>query len=150
MASLSWSGSMFEYLMPLLVMPTYDNTLLDQTCKAVVERQIEYGKQRGVPWGISESCYNATDTRRLPVPRVRRAGPGIQARPGRRSGDRTLRLGAGADGHAEESCANLQRLVAEGIEGRYGFYEAIDYTAARYLGAILARSCAPSWRTTSG
>ncbi len=42
---------MFEYLMPLLVMPTYDNTLLDQTYKAAVERQIEYGRQRGRPMG---------------------------------------------------------------------------------------------------
>ena len=52
---------MFEYLMPLLVMPTYENTLLDQTCKAAVARQIEYGRQRGVPWGMSESGYNAVD-----------------------------------------------------------------------------------------
>ncbi len=60
---LSWSGSMFEYLMPLLVMPTYENTLLDQTCKAAVKRQIEYGRQRGVPWGMSESGYNMVDVR---------------------------------------------------------------------------------------
>src|SRR5208282_5871872 len=53
----SWSGSMFEYLMPLLVMPTYENTLLDQTYRAAVARQIEYGTKRGVPWGISESGY---------------------------------------------------------------------------------------------
>ena len=52
---------MFEYLMPLLVMPTYENTLLDQTCRAAVERQIDYGRQRGVPWGISESGYNTVD-----------------------------------------------------------------------------------------
>ena len=52
---------MFEYLMPLLVMPTYENTLLDQTYRAVVRRQIEYGRQRGVPWGISESGYNTID-----------------------------------------------------------------------------------------
>ena len=58
---LSWSGSMFEYLMPLLVMPTYENTLLDQTYRASVRRQIAYGKQRGVPWGISESGYNTVD-----------------------------------------------------------------------------------------
>ena len=58
---LSWSGSMFEYLMPLLVMPTYENTLLDQTYQAVVRRQIEYGRQRGVPWGMSESGYNTID-----------------------------------------------------------------------------------------
>ena len=58
---LSWSGSMFEYLMPLLVMPNYENTLLDQTYKAAVERQIEYGGLRGVPWGMSESGYNLVD-----------------------------------------------------------------------------------------
>ena len=58
---LSWSGSMFEYLMPLIVMPSYENSLLYQTCKAAVIRQIEYGKLRGVPWGISESGYNSVD-----------------------------------------------------------------------------------------
>jgi cyclic beta-1,2-glucan synthetase len=58
---LSWSGSMFEYLMPLLVMPTYDNTLLDQTYRTAVARQIAYGKERGVPWGVSESGYNGVD-----------------------------------------------------------------------------------------
>ena len=52
---------MFEYLMPLLVMPAYDNTLLDRTCIAAVRRQIDYGRQRGVPWGISESGYNTLD-----------------------------------------------------------------------------------------
>src|SRR5262249_45347921 len=58
---LSWSGSMFEYLMPLLVMPSYLNTLLDNSDKEAVLRQIQYGNQRNVPWGISESCYNITD-----------------------------------------------------------------------------------------
>src|SRR5207253_1793883 len=51
----SWSGSMFEYLMPLLVMPNYENTLLDQTYQGAVRHQIEYGRSRSVPWGISES-----------------------------------------------------------------------------------------------
>jgi hypothetical protein len=46
----SWSGSMFEYLMPMLVMPSYEGTLLDQTCRAAVARQIAYGKQRSLPW----------------------------------------------------------------------------------------------------
>ncbi len=57
----SWSGSMFEYLMPLLVMPTYQGTLLDQTCRAAVARQIAYGHQRSLPWGVSESGYNTVD-----------------------------------------------------------------------------------------
>ena len=52
---------MFEYLMPLLVMPTYDRTLLDETYRAVVDRQITYGRERGVPWGVSESGYSKTD-----------------------------------------------------------------------------------------
>ena len=58
---MSWGGSMFEYLMPLLVMPTYENTLLDQTYKAAVARQIAYGRELGLPWGMSESCYNSID-----------------------------------------------------------------------------------------
>ena len=58
---LSWSGSMFEYLMPLLVMPTYEDTLLDRTYQAAVEGQIEYGRSRGLPWGMSESGYNTID-----------------------------------------------------------------------------------------
>ena len=52
---------MFEYLMPLLIMPTYQHTLLDQTYRAAVERQIEYGRERGIPWGVSESGYNMVD-----------------------------------------------------------------------------------------
>ena len=53
---LSWSASMFEYLMPLLVMRSYPDTLLDQSCRMAVRRQAEYARARGVPWGISESC----------------------------------------------------------------------------------------------
>src|SRR3546814_12803953 len=60
---LSWSGSMCEYLMPRRVMPSYEGSLLDQTAKAPVARQIEYGRQRDVPWGISESGYNTVDAR---------------------------------------------------------------------------------------
>jgi cellobiose phosphorylase len=129
---LSWGGSMFEYLMPLLVMPTYENTLLDQTCKAVVERQIEYGRTRGVPWGISESGYNAVDVhlnyqyRAFGVP-----GLGL-----RRGLAEDLVIAPYASALAlmvapEEACHNLQRLVDGGFEGRYGFYEAIDYTPSR-------------------
>jgi len=129
---LSWSGSMFEYLMPLLVMPTYGNTLLDQTCKAAVDRQIEYGKKRGVPWGISESGYNMIDVylnyqyRAFGVP-----GLGLK-----RGLAEDLVIAPYASALAlmvapEEACLNLQRLAAEGFEGEYGFYEAIDYTPSR-------------------
>ncbi len=129
---LSWSGSMFEYLMPLLVMPTYENTLLDQTCKAAVARQIEYGKKRGVPWGISESGYNTIDIhlnyqyRAFGVP-----GLGLK-----RGLAEDLVIAPYASALAlmvapEEACLNLQELGRLGVEGKYGFYEAIDYTPTR-------------------
>ena len=129
---LSWSGSMFEYLMPLLVMPTFDKTLLDQTYKASVKRQIEYGLQRGVPWGISESGYNTFDAnlnyqyRAFGVP-----GLGLK----RGLGD-DLVVAPYATVMAlmvdpQAACSNLMRLSAEGFDGRFGMYEAIDYTASR-------------------
>ena len=58
---LSWSATMFEYLMPLLVMRSYPDTLLDESCRRVVRRQVDYARDRGVPWGISESAYNIVD-----------------------------------------------------------------------------------------
>ena len=129
---LSWDGSMFEYLMPLLVMPSYENTLLDESCKAAVERQIEYGMTRTVPWGISESGYNVLDAhmnyqyRAFGVP-----GLGLK-----RGLAEDLVIAPYASSLAlmvapERACANLQRLAAAGVEGRYGFYEAIDYTPSR-------------------
>jgi cellobiose phosphorylase len=131
-ALLSWSGSMFEYLMPLLVMPNYANTLLDQTCKAAVARQIEYGKQRGVPWGISESGYNTVDVhlnyqyRAFGVP-----GLGLK-----RGLAEDLVIAPYASALAlmvapEAACLNMQRMADEGFVGKYGFFEAIDYTPAR-------------------
>jgi len=129
---LSWSGSMFEYLMPLLVMPTYEHTLLDQTYKAAVARQIEYGRKRAVPWGSSESGYNAIDVhlnyqyRAFGVP-----GLGLK-----RGLAEDLVIAPYASALAlmvapEEACLNLQRLASEGVMGTYGFYEAIDYTPSR-------------------
>lgn len=128
----SWSGSMFEYLMPLLVMPNYKNTLLDQTYHASIERQIEYGNQRNVPWGISESGYFAVDAhlnyqyRAFGVP-----GLGLK-----RGLAQDLVIAPYATVLAlmvvpDEACENLERLTSEGFAGSYGFYEAVDYTAAR-------------------
>jgi cellobiose phosphorylase len=129
---LSWSGSMFEYLMPLLVMPTYEDTLLDQTCKAAVERQVEYGRERGRPWGISESGYNTVDVR-LNYQYRAFGVPGLGLKRGLAE---DLVIAPYASALAlmvapEEACLNLQRLAAEGLEGKYGLYEAIDYTPSR-------------------
>ncbi|OGV35788.1 MAG: cyclic beta 1-2 glucan synthetase, partial [Lentisphaerae bacterium GWF2_45_14] len=129
---LSWSGSMFEYLMPLLVMPTYENTLLDQTCKAAVDRQIKYGRKRAVPWGISESGYNAIDVQ-LNYQYRAFGVPGLGLKRGL-SEDLVIAPYASALAlmvAPGEACLNLERLAAEGIEARYGFYEAIDYTPSR-------------------
>ncbi|MDB6065411.1 MAG: Cellobiose phosphorylase, partial [Pedosphaera sp.] len=128
----SWSGSMFEYLMPMLVMPNYENTLLDRTCKAAVQQQIEYGRLRRVPWGISESGYNRTDVhmnyqyRAFGVP-----GLGLK-----RGLAEDLVIAPYATAMAlmvapRKACENLQRLAADGREGVYGFYEAVDYTPTR-------------------
>jgi len=131
-ALLSWSGSMFEYLMPLLVMPTYDHTLLDQTYRAVVSRQMEYGRQRGVPWGVSECGYNAFD---LNLNYQYRAFgvPGLGLKRGL-ADDLVIAPYASALAlmvSPVEACKNLERLSREERAGGYGFYEAIDYTPSR-------------------
>ena len=129
---LSWSGSMFEYLMPLLVMPSYENTLLDQTCRAAVARQIEYGRQRGVPWGISESGYNTVDAQ-LNYQYRAFGVPGLGLKRGL-ADDLVVAPYASALAlmvAPETACANLQCLASAGYMGRFGLYEAIDYTPAR-------------------
>jgi cyclic beta-1,2-glucan synthetase len=129
---LSWSGSMFEYLMPLLVMPTFEHTLLDQTCKAAVARQIEYGKKRAVPWGISECGYNAIDVH-LNYQYRAFGVPGLGLKRGLAE-DLVIAPYASALAlmvEPGEACLNLERLAAEGFEARYGFFEAIDYTPSR-------------------
>ncbi|MFT3697979.1 MAG: glucoamylase family protein [Kofleriaceae bacterium] len=129
---LSWSGSMFEYLMPLLVMPTYEGTLLDATYKASVARQIEYGAERKVPWGISESGYNKTDAQ-LNYQYRAFGVPGLGFKRGLAS---DLVIAPYATAMAlmvtpAEATANLQRLAREDQMGPYGFYEAVDYTQSR-------------------
>ena len=132
MALLSWSGSMFEYLMPLLVMPTYEHTLLDQTYRAVVARQIEYGRQRGVPWGISESCYNLTDAHGV----YQYGAFGVPGLGFKRGLADDLVVAPYASVLAlmvapREACQNLETLAENGYRGAYGLYEAIDFTPTR-------------------
>jgi cyclic beta-1,2-glucan glucanotransferase len=126
---LSWSATLFEYLMPLLLMKSYPSTLLDQTCRMAVRRQIDYATDRGVPWGISESAYNLVD--RHDNYQYKAFGvPGLGLKRG--LGDELVvapyatSLAAMLD--PARAAVNLRRLAAEGLEGPYGFYEAIDYT----------------------
>jgi cyclic beta-1,2-glucan synthetase len=125
---MSWGGTMFEYLMPLLLMRSYPGTLLDQSCRASVRRQMEYGEQQGVPWGISESAYALTD--RAGNYQYRAFGvPGLGLKRGLADdlvvSPYATALAALVDPAA--AAANLARLAQVGLDGRYGFYEAIDY-----------------------
>ena len=131
-ALMSWSGSMFEYLMPLLVLPTYANTLLDQTCAAVIARQIAYGRERGVPWGMSESGYNTFDAA-LNYQYRAFGVPGLGLARGL-ADDLVIAPYASALAlmvEPQAACRNLQRLASTGAAGDYGFYEALDYAPAR-------------------
>ncbi len=129
---LSWSGSMFEYLMPLLVMPVYENTLLNNTYKAIVQKQIEYGRKRNVPWGISESGYSLTDGQL----NYQYKAFGVPGTGFKRGLGEDLVISPYSTMMAlmvEPALAydNLEILKEAGFEGKYGFYEAIDYTTAR-------------------
>ena len=129
---LSWGGSMFEYLMPLLVMPTYENTLLDQTYKTAVQRQIEYGKIRSIPWGLSESGYNLVDVH-MNYQYKAFGVPGMGLKRGL-SEDIVVAPYATMLSlmvSPEKAYQNLERLIEEKMLGKFGFYEAIDYTQSR-------------------
>ena len=126
---MSWGGTMFEYLMPQLLMRTFAGTLLDQSCRASVRRQIDYGRQRRVPWGISEAAYAFTD--RDGNYQYRAFGvPGLGLKRGL-STDLVIAPYATALASLitpSAAAENLERLAAMGMEGRFGFYEALDYT----------------------
>jgi cyclic beta-1,2-glucan synthetase len=130
----SWTGTMFEYLMPLLIMKSYKNTLLDETYSFVIKSQKKYGRERNMPWGTSESGFNSLDMnhdyqyKAIGVPWL-----GLK---------RGLIEDAVAAPYAtflallvdpEGAIHNIKRLKAEGLDGSYGFYEAADYTPERLL-----------------
>ncbi len=126
---LSWGATLFEYLMPLLVTRTYPGTLLDGSCRMAVQRQIDYGKRLGVPWGVSECAYSAVD--RHGTYQYKAFGvPGLGLSRG--LGDELV-VAPYASAMAAmlvpaQSAANLRRLAALGLEGDYGFFDAVDYT----------------------
>ncbi|MDR6740985.1 cyclic beta-1,2-glucan synthetase [Herbaspirillum sp. 1173] len=131
-ALVSWSGSMFEYLMPSLVMRAPAGSLLEQTNRLVVERQMAYGRQMGVPWGISESAYNARDLE-FTYQYSNFGVPGLGLKRGLAHdlviAPYATSLAAMID--APLAQRNFERLKALGALGRYGFYEALDFTRAR-------------------
>ncbi|MFA6669937.1 MAG: glucoamylase family protein [Bacillota bacterium] len=128
----SWAGTMFEYLMPLLVLKNYKNTLLDETYGTIVKAQKSYGDKRNAPWGISESGYYAFDM----LFNYQYKAFGVP--------DFGLKRGLAEDMvvspystllalpvNPRLAVDNIKRLKKEGLEGEYGFYEAVDYTPDR-------------------
>lgn len=131
-ALISWSGSMFEYLMPSLVMRAPAGSLIERTSRLIVWRQIKYGTTLGVPWGVSECAYNARDLE-FTYQYSNFGVPGLGLKRG--LGDNVVvapyatALAAMVDPPA--AARNFHRLQGAGARGRYGFYEALDYTPLR-------------------
>ena len=125
---LSWGGTMFEYLMPLLLLRSYPGTLLDQSCRASVRRQIEYGRERRVPWGISESAYAFTD--RAGNYQYKAFGvPGLGFKRGLADDLVVAPYATALAGLVDPAAAvsNFVELIRRGLDGPFGFYESIDY-----------------------
>jgi len=131
-ALISWSGSMFEYLMPLLVMREPAGSLLENTTRLVVRRQMEYGAELGVPWGISESAFNARDLNFT----YQYSNFGVPGLGLKRGLSEDIVIAPYATGlatmiAADAAARNFFRLAASGGCGRFGWYEALDYTPVR-------------------
>jgi cyclic beta-1,2-glucan synthetase len=129
---MSWSGSMFEYLMPSLVMRAPTGGLLDQTTRLVVDRQIEYGRQLSIPWGISESAFNARDIE-FTYQYSNFGVPGLGLKRGLADNFVIAPYATGLAAMIAPRLAvrNFEKLKRAGGLGNYGFYEAIDYTRSR-------------------
>jgi len=130
-ALLSWSGSMFEYLMPLLVTPAARDTLLWETCRTAVGRQRIYCAENHVPWGVSEAAYNVMDLgmtyqyRAFGVP-----GLGLKNGLGQDLVVAPYATALAALVRPDLALENFDALERQGLDARYGFYESIDYTKA--------------------
>ncbi|TWH30752.1 MULTISPECIES: glucoamylase family protein [unclassified Aminobacter] len=131
-ALLSWSGSMFEYLMPPLVMQEPAGGLLTQSNRLIVAKQMSYARSRGVPWGISEAAYHARD-REMTYQYTNFGVPGLGLKRGLAQ-DLVIAPYASllaAQFRPDDAVANLKRLKALGAMGRYGYYDAVDFTPER-------------------
>ena len=128
----SWSGTMFEYYMPLLIMRNYPDTLLNETYREVIGVQQRYGRKRGVPWGISESAFYTFDISKnyqykaFGVPSI-----GLKRGLANELVVSPYSTVMGLQIDFKGSLENIKSLKNEGLDGKYGFYEAIDYTKDR-------------------
>ncbi|MEO5672956.1 MAG: glucoamylase family protein, partial [Ramlibacter sp.] len=131
-ALISWSGSMFEYLMPSLVMRAPAGSLLEQTNRLVVRRQQAYAAALDLPWGISESAYSARDME-FTYQYSNFGVPGLGLKRGLADNIVIAPYATGLAAMVDPvaALANLARLGSMGAAGRHGFYEALDFTRAR-------------------
>lgn len=126
----SWSGTMFEYLMPNLVLREYEGSVYAETARAAVLQHINYAREAGIPWGISESQYFRFDLnsnyqyKAFGVPKLR-------LQPVRKNSMVVTPYATmlALDYAGRECFSNLRRLMELGVYGEYGFYEAIDYNS---------------------
>ena len=131
-ALISWSGSMFEYLMPSLVMRAPAGSLLSETSRLVVARQAAYGRSLGIPWGVSESGYNARDIE-FTYQYSNFGVPGLGLKRGLSDNQVIAPYATGLATMVDPRAArrNYARLAVWGALGRYGYYEALDFTRSR-------------------
>ncbi|MQA65133.1 MAG: glycosyl transferase [Alphaproteobacteria bacterium] len=133
-ALISWSGSMFEYLMPSLVMRAPAGSLIERTNCLIVRRQIDYGVTLGLPWGVSESAYNARDLEftyqysNFGIPDL-----GLKRGLGENAVVAPYATALATMVDPQAAADNFHRLADAGARGRYGFYEALDYTPIRVI-----------------
>ena len=131
-ALISWSGSMFEYLMPSLIMRAPAGSLLEHTNRLIVRRQIAYAASLGLPWGISESAYNARDLE-FTYQYSNFGVPGLGLKRGLNDNVVVAPYATGLAAMIDPQAAvrNFKWLTDLGARGRYGFFEALDYTRSR-------------------
>ena len=131
-ALISWSGSMFEYLMPSLVMRAPAGSVLEQTNRRIVAQQQVYAASLDIPWGISESAFNARDLE-MTYQYSNFGVPGLGLKRGL-SENRVIApyaTGLAAMVDPQAALGNFAALTDRGAQGRYGFYESLDFTASR-------------------
>ena len=129
---ISWSGSMFEYLMPSIVMRAPPGSMLNQTTRLIVGRQIDYATALAMPWGVSESAYNARDLE-MTYQYSNFGVPGLGLKRGLSENRVVAPYATGLAAMIDPVAAvrNFATLADLGAEGRFGFYEAVDFTPSR-------------------
>ena len=129
---ISWSGTAFEYLMPNINIPTFEGSLIDESCKFMIMSQIEYAKRLGIPWGISEAAFNLKDLH-LNYQYKAFGIPWLGLKRGLADEMVVSTYGSilAINYIPKEVIKNLKELEQQGMYNKYGFYESIDYTPER-------------------